>query len=165
MNFYLLVSVINSDISKAVFGSKKEAQMEMGRRFAKAQGIPKSRVPALLSGKAADLLQGSEFGEDYATVTENGTNYDWHIFDITEDIACLKQSHKTSGKAKEEPGVRLAEFRKAAGLTQKQLAEAVGIHISQLQKAEYGISDTQNMVAKTVLRIAEVLDVDPYDLI
>jgi hypothetical protein len=87
MNAFLLVSVVNFDISHNIFASKEEAREEMARRFAKAENIPESRIPDLLHGNAADELEGGEFAENYATTTQDGTNYDWHIFDISEDVA------------------------------------------------------------------------------
>lgn len=55
--------------------------------------------------------------------------------------------------------------RKASGLTQQQLADAVGVNVSQIQKLESGEIKPGNMSAKNLISIADVLGVDPRDLI
>lgn len=59
----------------------------------------------------------------------------------------------------------LRSARKAAGLTQKQLAEHAGISYTQVQKAESGEIKPGNMAAKNLLAIADALQVDPRSLI
>lgn len=55
--------------------------------------------------------------------------------------------------------------RYAAGLTQKQLSDASGVNIRQIQRVENGESDAGNLSARNLLAIADVLEVDPHDLI
>lgn len=50
-------------------------------------------------------------------------------------------------------------------MTQRELAEATCINIRQIQKFESGEYKVANMAAKTLLAIADVLEVDPHDLI
>ena len=52
---------------------------------------------------------------------------------------------------------RLAVMRKAKGLTQRQLATAVGVHVSQVVRYENGASQTTLDVLR---RLAGVLDVN-----
>ena len=59
----------------------------------------------------------------------------------------------------------IATLRRAAGLTQKQLADLSGVGIRQIQYAESGERQLANYTAINLLRIAAVLGVDPYDLI
>ena len=63
------------------------------------------------------------------------------------------------------PELPSAEARQAAGLTQKQLAEASGINIRQIQKAESGEIDAGNLTARNLLALADALGVDPHNLI
>lgn len=60
--------------------------------------------------------------------------------------------------------VPLKEARKAAGLTQLQLAEKSGVNSRQIQRIESGESSLDNMTASNVLALAAALGIDPYDL-
>lgn len=55
--------------------------------------------------------------------------------------------------------------RKNAGMTQQQLADSSGVNIRQIQRVELGASEAGNMSARNLLAIADVLAVDPRDLI
>ena len=55
--------------------------------------------------------------------------------------------------------------RVAVGMTQAQLAEASGVNVRQIQRVESGRSKEENMTAKNILAIADVLDIDPHYLI
>lgn len=55
--------------------------------------------------------------------------------------------------------------RQAAGLTQKQLAEAADINIRQIQKVESGEAAAGNLTARNLLALADALGVDPHELI
>lgn len=61
--------------------------------------------------------------------------------------------------------VPLRAARVAAGLTQKQLAEAAGVNIRLVQKIEGGEVEAANLTAKNLLAIADALVVDPRSLI
>lgn len=60
-------------------------------------------------------------------------------------------------------GIR--ENRLAAGLTQTELADAVGIPYRTIQKYENGEADPANMTLSLALRLAEALNIEPADLI
>lgn len=66
---------------------------------------------------------------------------------------------------KERIAIPLRAARLAAGLTQKQLAEASGINQRQIQKVEAGEIKAGNMTASNLLAIADALGVDPRRLI
>ena len=53
----------------------------------------------------------------------------------------------------------------AAGMSQTQLAEAAGIARRRLQEYESGERNPENMAAKTLLALADALEVDPHWLI
>ena len=59
----------------------------------------------------------------------------------------------------------LKELRKAAGLTQAELAKKSGVNLSMIQFYEQGFKDLNKAAFETGLRIAEALDCDPRDLI
>lgn len=61
--------------------------------------------------------------------------------------------------------IPLQEARLAGGLTQKQLSEASGVNVRQIQRVELGESEAGNMTANSLIAIADALGVDPRDLI
>ena len=61
--------------------------------------------------------------------------------------------------------VPLKDIRVAVGFTQKQLSEASGVNIRQIQRVELGNSDAGNLSGKNLLAIADALGVDPHNLI
>lgn len=62
-------------------------------------------------------------------------------------------------------GNKFKTARINAGMTQQQLADASGVNIRQIQRVELGASEAGNMSARNLLAIADVLAVDPRDLI
>lgn len=60
---------------------------------------------------------------------------------------------------------KLKSARMAAGLTQQQLADASGVNIRQIRRVELGTSEAGNMSARNLLAIADVLNMDPRDMI
>lgn len=66
--------------------------------------------------------------------------------------------------AGKEP-IPLQEARLAAGLTQKQLSEASGVNVRQIQRVELGESEAGNLTAKNLLALADALGVEVRDLI
>jgi transcriptional regulator with XRE-family HTH domain len=59
-------------------------------------------------------------------------------------------------------GQRIKALRQARGLTQDAVAEALGIASKNVQRLEAG---RQNLTLKTLSHIADVLDVEPYELL
>ena len=60
---------------------------------------------------------------------------------------------------------RLQDKRKAAGLSQSELAKKSGINIRLIQHYEQGTKDINKAQVVTVLQLAEALEVDVYDII
>lgn len=58
-------------------------------------------------------------------------------------------------------GAKIRQFREQAGLTQKQLAEAVGVDQSAVARWE---NDENNPTAARIMQIADVLGCNPGDL-
>lgn len=63
------------------------------------------------------------------------------------------------------PITKLEWSRLAAGLSQKQLADASGVNVRQIQRVELGEATTGNLTAKNLLALADVLGIDPHDLL
>lgn len=59
----------------------------------------------------------------------------------------------------------LLYYRLKSGMTQAELSKKSGVYIRQIQKVESGEIETGNMSAKNLIAIADVLDVNPKDLI
>lgn len=57
---------------------------------------------------------------------------------------------------------RIKALRQARGLTQDAVAEALGIAVKNVQRLEAG---RQNLTLKTLASVADVLDVEPYELL
>lgn len=64
-----------------------------------------------------------------------------------------------------ENTVPLQDARIDARLTQRQLADASGVNIRQIQYVESGKAKAGNMTAKNLLAIADALGVDPRSII
>ena len=63
------------------------------------------------------------------------------------------------------PISKLERARLSSGLSPKELSEASGVYIRQIQKVELGEAQAGNMTAKNLLAIAGALGVDPHKLI
>lgn len=60
---------------------------------------------------------------------------------------------------------RLQEARKAAGLSQSQLAEKAGVNIRSIQLFEQGIRDINSGYAITIYRLAKALECDVEEIL
>ncbi len=58
-------------------------------------------------------------------------------------------------------GHRVRALRMAAGLTQEELADRIGMAVTNIHRIEAG---TQNLTLRTVVRVAEGLQVDPLEV-
>lgn len=61
--------------------------------------------------------------------------------------------------------ISIKEARKAKGLTQRALADAAGLNLSQIAKLETGVIKIDNVTYKNGLALADALGVDPRDLL
>lgn len=57
------------------------------------------------------------------------------------------------------------EAIQAAGISQSELSRRSGINLRQIQKIVSGEYKAGNVTAKNLLRIADILEVDPRELI
>lgn len=60
---------------------------------------------------------------------------------------------------------RLKRIRKAAGLSQKELADRSGVNFRMLQHYEQGSKDLNKAAAETVVRLAETLHCSVKDVL
>lgn len=56
-------------------------------------------------------------------------------------------------------------MRESKGMTQAELAEKAGVNLRMVQNYEQGFKDINNANVLTVLRLAEALDCDVYDIL
>lgn len=63
------------------------------------------------------------------------------------------------------PITKLEWSRRMADMTQTELAQKSGVNIRQIQRVELGESDAGNLTARNLIAIADVLSVNPKDLI
>ncbi len=59
----------------------------------------------------------------------------------------------------------MRDRRKELGLTQEEVALALGMSIHQYQRYEYGESAMSNTRMKTGLRICAILQLNPFEII
>lgn len=59
----------------------------------------------------------------------------------------------------------LKKIRKAAGITQAELAQKSGVNVRMVQYYENGFKDLSKAAFETGLKIAEALGCDPRDLL
>ena len=60
---------------------------------------------------------------------------------------------------------KLRELRKAAKLTQNQLADLAGVNARQIQRVESGGSDMSNITLGNAIKLADALGVDVKELL
>lgn len=59
----------------------------------------------------------------------------------------------------------LREARIERGLSQMRLADLSGVNIRQIRRVEIGESKAENLTAKNLLALADVLGIDPHELL
>ena len=73
----------------------------------------------------------------------------------------MRYDRRTKGEA----DMGLKNEREEAGLSQKELAEKAGINVRMIQHYEQGFKDINKASVMTVLKLAEALDTDVYNII
>lgn len=68
-------------------------------------------------------------------------------------------------KATTDSTGKLAHLRVTAGLGQRELADASGVNIRQIQGLESGAASIENTSLKNALRLADALGVHPRELL
>lgn len=69
------------------------------------------------------------------------------------------------GKKKTREAKILKVARLRIGYSQQEVANAIGVHIKQYQRLEYGERGIRNCSMKTGLAVCAVLGIDPFVLV
>lgn len=90
--------------------------------------------------------------------------------DSANAISCVGKEIRTlriipDNEAKDEAKNSLRVARSSKNLTQRELADATGINIRQIQKIEAGEIEFGNITARNAIAIADVLEIDLRKLI
>lgn len=106
---------------------------------------------------------------DTCAIYQNRAGFYFAYYPSQQDIALLTDEQAQAelrklSPAQEEPN-RIKTLRRAAKLTQKQLADVAGIDIRNLQRYESGEFDVANMSLSVAVKIADALGVDAKKLL
>lgn len=63
------------------------------------------------------------------------------------------------------PITKLEWARRANGISQRELSDASGVNIRQIQRVELGESEAGNLTAKNLIALADALGVNPRSLL
>lgn len=90
---------------------------------------------------------------------------DEHAQGLAESIQALNAKHDPSNDADKYLSNRLSALRKAAGMTQVELAAKAGVSLSSLQKLENGSNSMLNALTKTTVALSSALGVTVNELV
>lgn len=83
-----------------------------------------------------------------------------------QDGDCTQCSLVNHGRdCHNRPISKLEWARLASGLSQQQLAEESGVNVRQIRRVELDEADAGNLTAKNLLALADVLGVDPREIV
>lgn len=104
---------------------------------------------------------------DTCAIYQNRAGFYFAFYPAEQDIALLSdeqaQAELRNLSCAASNGIKT--LRRAAKLTQKQLADAVGLDIRNLQRYESGEFDVANMSLSVAVKIADTLGVDAKKLL
>lgn len=112
-------------------------------------------------------LSETVYGEP-AIYDEDGNHCELCLNNLRGTVVLAVSEKRQIGLKKAPKGenpVPLQEARLAAGLTLKQLSEASGVNVRQIQRVELGESEAGNLTARNLISIADALGVDARNLI
>lgn len=100
-------------------------------------------------------------------IYQNRAGFYFAFYPAQQDIALLtdEQAQAELQKLSCAAPNGIKALRRAAKLTQKQLADAVGLDIRNLQRYESGEFDVANMSLSVAVKIADALGVDAKKLL
>lgn len=139
-------------IATAVTGGNKKAQELYEATFGKWSSLAEP-IEVMRLAIHAQTLGERAAGEARATRTLNYR------------ASVVAPSDAQLAKWTEDDLPKLLYYRKKSGMTQKQLADASGVNVRQIQKVESGEIKLRNASAANVLALADALGIDPHDLI
>lgn len=102
---------------------------------------------------------------DTCAIYQNRAGFYFAYYHDKQDIALLTDEQAQAELRKLSPANRIKTLRRAAKLTQKQLADAAGIDIRNMQRYESGEFDVSNMSLSVAVKIADALGVDAKKLL
>ena len=104
---------------------------------------------------------------DTCAIYQNRAGFYFAFYPAKQDIALLtdEQAQAELRNLSHAMSNGIKTLRRAAKLTQKQLADAAGIDIRNLQRYESGEFDVQNMGLSVAVKIADALGVDAKKLL
>lgn len=102
-------------------------------------------------------------------IYQNRAGFYFAFYHAQQEIALLTDEQAQAELRKLSPAQAelngIKALRRAAKLTQKQLADAVGLDIRNLQRYESGEFDIANMSLSVAVKIADALGVDAKKLL
>nr|DAI03015.1 MAG TPA: helix-turn-helix domain protein [Caudoviricetes sp.] len=103
------------------------------------------------------------------TIYQNRAGFYFAFYPAQQDIALLADEQAQAELRKLPPAQAepngIKTLRRAAKLTQKQLADAAGIDIRNMQRYESGEFDVANMSLSVAVKISDALGVDAKKLL
>lgn len=104
---------------------------------------------------------------DTCTIYQNRAGFYFAYYPAQQDIALLTDEQAQAELRNLSHAVpnEIKALRRAAKLTQKQLADAAALDIRNLQRYESGEFDVSNMSLSVAVKIADVLGVDAKKLL
>lgn len=84
---------------------------------------------------------------------------------MAESLQALNAKHDPTNDANKFLSNRLSALRKAAGMTQVELAAKAGVSLSSLQKLENGSNSMLNALTKTTVALSSALGVTVNELV
>lgn len=84
---------------------------------------------------------------------------------LAESRQALNAKHDPTNDASKYLSNRLAALRKAAGMTQVELAAKAGVSLSSLQKLENGSNSMLNALTRTTVALSSALGVTVNELV
>lgn len=88
-----------------------------------------------------------------------------HAQGLAESMQALNAKHDPTNDADKYLSNRLAALRKAAGMTQLELAAKAGVSLSSLQKLENGSNSMLNALTRTTVALSSALGVTVNELV
>ena len=104
---------------------------------------------------------------DTCVIYQNRAGFYFAFYPAQQDIALLtdEQAQAELHNLSHAAPNGIKTLRRAAKLTQKQLADAAGIDIRNMQRYESGEFDVSNMSLSVAVKIADALGVDAKKLL
>jgi DNA-binding XRE family transcriptional regulator len=138
-------------VSIGAMGGNERAYDLMNEKF----GTVNLKVCWQVMYMCAESLTPSERRED-EILLEQRLKYLSSFPTLPEDVKKIER---------EDSVPKLLTYRMKAGLTQKQLAEKAGVHVTLISKIERGVAKLRNLTLANAVALADALGVKAEDLL